>query len=207
MFNLRYWFDAQYYKPGGPVVVYQGGETNGQLGLSVLDHGIIAKLANATRGIGVVLEHRYYGESHPTADYSTPNLRFLTTEQAVADAAYFARNIVYPGWDQHKLTSRDTPYISYGISYAGAFSAILRSQWPHDYWGAISSSGTPQATVNFCQYYQSISKYGPPKCMEMQRTLMSVVDQILMGKTGRRPRLPACLSCQLKDLFGMRNLT
>src|SRR5436190_76942 len=28
-FNLRYWFDASYYKPGGPVIILQSGETSG----------------------------------------------------------------------------------------------------------------------------------------------------------------------------------
>ena len=28
-FNLRYWFDASNYKPGGPVIVLQSGETSG----------------------------------------------------------------------------------------------------------------------------------------------------------------------------------
>ena len=35
------------------------------------------------------LEHRYYGDSQPFEDWSTPNLKFLTSEQALADIAQF----------------------------------------------------------------------------------------------------------------------
>lgn len=33
----------------------------------------------------------------PTPDLATENLRFLTTAQALADEAYFAQNIKFPG--------------------------------------------------------------------------------------------------------------
>ena len=39
-FNLRYWFDASNYKPGGPVIVLQSGETSGVGRLPFLEKGI-----------------------------------------------------------------------------------------------------------------------------------------------------------------------
>jgi hypothetical protein len=62
-----------------------------------LEKGIVAQLTKATHGIGVILEHRYYGASFPTPDISTENLRFLTNEQALADQAFFSKNIKFPG--------------------------------------------------------------------------------------------------------------
>lgn len=38
-FNLRYWFDASNYKPGGPVIVLQSGETSGVGRLPFLEKG------------------------------------------------------------------------------------------------------------------------------------------------------------------------
>lgn len=70
-FDLRYWFDAQYYKPGGPVIVLQSGETSGVGRLPFLQKGIVNILTKATNGIGVILEHRYYGTSVPTENLST----------------------------------------------------------------------------------------------------------------------------------------
>jgi hypothetical protein len=147
-FNLRYWFDASYYKEGGPVIVLSGGETSGDDRLSFLQKGILHQLAQATNGIGVVLEHRYYGESWPVPDLTVENLRFLTTDQALADTAYFAKNVVFPGLEDKTLTAPTTPYIAYGGSYAGAFVAILRVLYPDVYFGAISSSGVVEAIVS-----------------------------------------------------------
>ena len=134
-FNLRYWFDATYYKPGGPVIVLQSGETSGVDRLEYLQKGILAQLSNATNGIGVVLEHRYYGTSLPVPDLSVKSLRFLTTEQALADEDYFARNVVFKSLEDQNLTAPNVPWISYGGSYAGAFSAFLRTQYPKTFWG------------------------------------------------------------------------
>lgn len=132
-FNLRYWFDASHYKEGGPVFVLGAGETDAASRLPYLQKGIISILSKATGGIGVILEHRYYGTSQPFNDLSTKHLRFLTTDQALADTAYFARNVVYKGMEGKNLTSHTTPYIAYGGSYAGAFVAILRKLYPGEF--------------------------------------------------------------------------
>lgn len=50
----RYWFDATYYKPGGPVFLLDGGETDGAGRLPFLKEGILQILAEATGGIGCV---------------------------------------------------------------------------------------------------------------------------------------------------------
>ena len=134
-FPLRYWFDGSHYKPGGPVIVLESGETSGAGRLPFLQKGIIAQIAQATNGVAVVLEHRYYGTSMPTSDLSTENLRFLTTEQALADTAYFAKNVVFKGLEKYKLTAPHAPWIAYGGSYAGAFVAFLRVLYPDTFFG------------------------------------------------------------------------
>lgn len=138
----------------------QGGETDGSGRLPFLQKGIVAKLAQATHGIGVILEHRYYGESIPTPDFSTESLRFLTTEQALADQAYFSKNIVFPGLEDVDLTSKTTAHIAYGGSYAGAFVAFLRVQYPDVYWGSISSSGVTKAIWDYWQYWVPVIENG-----------------------------------------------
>lgn len=134
-FNLRYFFDATYYKPGGPVLVLESGEDDATDRLPFLQKGIVHQLAEATGGIAVVLEHRYYGTSFPTPDLSTENLRFLTTQQALADTAFFAENVVFEGFEDQNLTAPHTAYIAYGGSYAGAFVAFLRKTYPDIYFG------------------------------------------------------------------------
>ena len=159
-FNLRYFFDAQFYKPGGPVIVLESGEADATERLPYLQKGILYQLAKATCGIGVVLEHRYYGTSFPTPDLSTKNLRFLTTQQALADTAYFAQHIKFKGLEHHDLTAPKTPYIAYGGSYAGAFVAFLRTTYPDVYFGSIASSGVTKAIWDFWEYYTPVAEYG-----------------------------------------------
>jgi hypothetical protein len=62
-FPQRFWVNKRHYRPrpGAPVIVIDGGETSGEDRLSFLDTGIADILARATGGVGVVLEHRYYG--------------------------------------------------------------------------------------------------------------------------------------------------
>ena len=62
-FSQRFWVNSRHYepRPGAPVIIIDGGETNGEDRLPFLDTGIADILARATGGVGVVLEHRYYG--------------------------------------------------------------------------------------------------------------------------------------------------
>ena len=199
-FKNRYFFDATYYKPGGPVIIALCGEAAAIHCLPALRNGLIKQLASMTDGIAVVFEHRYYGTSFPTPDLSTENLRFLTTEQALADVAYFAQNIVFPDFEQYDLTSKSTPYISYGGSYPGALSAFLRVQYPDVFWGAISSSGVTEAIIDYSIYFLAIAKYAPPACVSAQQTLTAVVDNILKGNSNST-------ITQLKTAFGLSHVT
>lgn len=135
-FELRYWFDSTYYKPGGPVIVLQSGETSGVGRLKFLQKGIVYQLIKATGGLGVILEHRFYGKSMPMKDLSTESLRFLTFDQSLADEAYFASNVRFEGLENLDLTAPNTPWIAYGGSYAGAFVAVLRKVYPDVFWGS-----------------------------------------------------------------------
>lgn len=200
-FNLRYWFDASHYKPGGPVIVLQSGETDAEGRLPFLQKGIVAQLTEATDGLGVILEHRYYGKSIPTEDLTTENLRFLSTDQALADMAYFAKNVVYEGFEDVDLTAPKNAYIAYGGSYAGAFVAFIRKVYPDVYWGAISSSGVTEAIWDYWQYFEAARIYGPKDCVSATQKLTHVIDNILIGK--KDTHYPA----KLREVFGLANLS
>jgi hypothetical protein len=199
-FNNRYWFDASFYKEGGPVIVLQSGETDASSRLVYLQKGLLHQMVKATNGIGVVFEHRYYGASFPTVDLSTKNLRFLTTDQALADMTYFAKNIVFEGLEEHNLTSPNVPYFAYGGSYSGGFVAFIRKLYPQYWWGSIASSGVTYALWDFWQYYEPIREYGPKACISAQEKLINVADTIMMS--GNETRIT-----ELKSAFGMKNLT
>ena len=66
----------------------------------------------------------------PDYNYTTENLRFHSTEQAMADLAYFAQRVQFPGYHDVNLTSPGVPWIVIGGSYAGVISAFSRIQYP-----------------------------------------------------------------------------
>ncbi|KAJ0419892.1 serine carboxypeptidase S28-domain-containing protein [Aspergillus carlsbadensis] len=196
-FNLRYWFDASHYAPGGPVFVIAAGETDGEDRFPFLSQGIVTQLAEEYNGLGVILEHRYYGESYPFENLTVENIRFLSTEQALADYAYFAHNAVFPGLEDLDLTAPATPWIAYGGSYAGAMVAFLRKLYPETFLGAVSSSGVTAAIIDYWAYFEPIRNYGPAACIDAIQTRTDLVDRLLIDKADNET-----LHAQLQASFG-----
>jgi len=197
-FEQRFWVNAQFFKPGGPVILLDSGESSGTGRLPFINTGIAAKLANATGGLALVLEHRYYGQSIPVANFSTDSLRWLTNDQAMADSANFMANvnlsaaIGIPG----DFTAPKTPYIYYGGSYAGARSAQMKVTYPHLVFGAIASSGVTHAAVNLWQYYDVV-RNATPQCSPVFTKAIEAVNLALSQLHLKGP---------LKDMFGLTGL-
>lgn len=199
-FNLRYWFDAKHYRKGGPVVVIAAGETDATARLPFLSQGIVSQLAERYHGVGVILEHRYYGKSFPVGDLTAESIRFLSTEQALADYAYFASNVQFPGLEHLDLTAGQAPWIAYGGSYAGAFVSFLRKLYPDVYWGAVSSSGVTQAIVDYWEYMEPIRQFAPSSCISATETFTDIVDKILIDHGSNET-----LGHQLQSAFGVKS--
>ena len=154
--------------------------------------------------MAVLFEHRYYGRSHPVADLTTPNLRFLTTEQANADAAHFARTVsTLPDLPAGTDVGPDaTPWIVMGPSYAGGQAAIARKVYPDVFWGAIASSGVTLAVADYWRYYDAHLTYGPRDCTDVTQRMVQVVDAVLLDDALRKSPHAAAL----RDLFGLAGL-
>ncbi|ORY83593.1 serine carboxypeptidase S28-domain-containing protein [Leucosporidium creatinivorum] len=200
-FRQRYWFDAGYYKKGGPVFLLDGGETDGAGRLPFLKEGILRILSEATGGIGIVFEHRYYGESFPVDDLSTDSFRYLTTMQSLQDGAYFAENVKLPGLEDVKLTpNKHAAWFYYGGSYAGAKAAFARKLFPDVWWGAIASSAVTAAIVDYWEYYEPIRLHAPSACIDLLQNHTSVIDSLLALDN-------PLVTTSLKSYFGLPNIT
>ncbi|CCM03509.1 uncharacterized protein FIBRA_05643 [Fibroporia radiculosa] len=197
-FNQRYWINTRHYKPGSnaPVIVLDGGETSGEDRIPFLDTGIVEILAKATGGVGVVLEHRYYGESVPVANLTTDSLRWLNNDQSAADSANFMANVKFPGIHED-LTAPGTPWIYYGGSYAGARAAHMRILYPDLVYGAIASSGVTHAAIEHWEYMDIIRRAADPECSANIQSAIEAIDTILSISQLRTP---------LKGLFGLAGL-
>ncbi|KAH8835052.1 peptidase S28 [Flagelloscypha sp. PMI_526] len=198
-FKQRYWVSTRHYTAGGsgPVIVLDGGETSGEDRLPFLDTGIVDILARATNGVGVILEHRYYGKSIPVNDFSTDSLRFLNNDQAVADSANFMKNVKLSGIEED-LTAPGTPWIYYGGSYAGARAAHMRILHPDIVYGAIASSAVTHAAIDNWEYMDVIRRAADPLCSAHIEGSIKTIDGLLAnGHT----------AFIIKSLFGLEKLS
>ncbi|KAF9061459.1 serine carboxypeptidase S28-domain-containing protein [Rhodocollybia butyracea] len=197
-FLQRYWINNRHYKPGtsAPVIVLDGGETSGEDRIPFLDTGIVEILARATGGLGVVLEHRYYGESIATKNLTTDSLRFLNNAQSAADSANFMANVKFPGIKEN-ITAPGTPWIYYGGSYAGARAAHMRVLYPELVYGAIASSAVTHASITNWEYMDIIRRFADPTCSEHLQKSIETIDIILDHQVLSKP---------LKALFGIHGL-
>lgn len=78
-----------------------------------------------------------------SSDLSTENMQYLSSHQALADAAAFIQGMN----EQYNLT--DAKWIVFGASYAGTLAAWLRHKYPHLVAGVMSSSGPLNAVLDF----------------------------------------------------------
>ncbi|KAK9499853.1 hypothetical protein O3M35_002811 [Rhynocoris fuscipes] len=134
-----------------PVFLMIGGE--GEASPKWLVTGAWIDYAQRFGALCFQLEHRYYGKSRPTADMSTQNLRYLSSEQALADLAYFieAMNEKYNLDESNK-------WIAFGGSYPGSLAAWLRYKYPHLVHAAVSTSGPLLAIADFKKYNEVVRR-------------------------------------------------
>ncbi|XP_046555459.1 putative serine protease F56F10.1 [Haliotis rubra] len=145
----RYFVVDKFYKPGGPIFLFVGPQT--PLSPAIFTgNGAWLDYAKTFNAIGFAVEHRYYGKSQPTPDFSVNNLQYLTVEQALEDLATFIvktnkeRNFKNPKW------------ITFGGSYTGMMSTWLRSKFPHLVTGAVADSAPITSPVFVKEYFVTV---------------------------------------------------
>ncbi|XP_055609712.1 putative serine protease K12H4.7 [Uranotaenia lowii] len=180
----RYYVNDKFFKPdqNGPVFLMIGGE--GEATARWMSEGAWIHYAEKFNALCFQLEHRFYGKSKPTADLSTRNLTYLTSEQALADLSYFIESMNR----KYNLTPENR-WISFGGSYPGSLAAWLREKYPHLIHGSISSSGPLLAKIDFKEYFQvviaSLQSYSKD-CTGYIQTAMTQIETMLKHMVGQR---------------------
>jgi hypothetical protein len=93
--QMRYFENDAHFQPGGPIFIYLGGEWTISSG-SITQGTLIVEMAQEMHGILFYTEHRFYGQSRPTNNTSTANLRFLTIDQVTNLKAKFIAEFSLP---------------------------------------------------------------------------------------------------------------
>jgi pimeloyl-ACP methyl ester carboxylesterase len=167
-FKQRYYVYSQHATAAdSPVIYYICGEAE-CLARSFL--GRFAEDVAATLGARVIaLEHRYYGKSVPFAQLTTANLKYLSTENALADLARF---------QHHAMDSLGYKgkWIAMGGSYPGSLSAYYRLKHPELVQGALASSAPVQAKNNFEEYDSHVTQVVSPACAKALRKIVDFAE-------------------------------
>ncbi|KAL5119384.1 hypothetical protein ACEQ8H_002653 [Pleosporales sp. CAS-2024a] len=194
-FYNRYWVSSRAYQPGSPVFLYDVGEadasTNALFRLQDAT-SFFRQLVDKYQGIGIVWEHRFYGNSSPTpVDINTPaeDFTFLTTEQSLADVHVFAQQFdLRDRGINSSLTPDKTPWVFVGGSYPGMRAAFMRNTYPNTIFAAYASSAPVQAVVDQSFYFdpmwRGMQKYGFGNCSRDIQAAVRYIDKVLDGKNG-----------------------
>merc|ERR1711871_522119 len=188
----RYLINSSFFDGTGPVFLCVGGEGPGfteDVVVTGTEHAhemILA--AQKHKALILALEHRYYGQSLPTRDFTTANLKWLSSQQALADLAKFVSHIN----EAHKLTSNNR-WITFGGSYPGMMASFARLKYPHLIHGAIASSAPVQAVSNMQGYMNVMSDNfkladvgGSDACHDAIKEAFTEVGKQLEDPAGRR---------------------
>ncbi|XP_077141822.1 thymus-specific serine protease [Ranitomeya variabilis] len=179
-YKQRYWINEEFWKrPDGPVFLFIGGES-AESEFSVLA-GEHVELAQKHQALLVSLEHRYYGASINQDGLTLEAIRFLSSQQALADLASFHLFIS----QKYNLTQKNT-WICFGGSYPGSLSAWFRIKFPHLVYAAVASSAPVRAKLDFTDYNKVVAQSlsdpvigGSTKCLDKVRESFQAVDSIL----------------------------
>ncbi|KAH7406450.1 serine carboxypeptidase S28-domain-containing protein [Phaeosphaeria sp. MPI-PUGE-AT-0046c] len=186
----RFWVSSRAYKPGAPVFLYDVGESDASTNALYRlqdETSFFRQIVEQYHGIGIVWEHRFYGNSSPTlVDINTPaeDFRFLNTEQSLADIKRFADQ--FHRRDQginHTLTPDVTPWVFVGGSYPGMRAAFMRDKYPDTIFAAFASSAPVQAAIDQSFYFEpmwrGLNAYGFGNCTRDVQAAVRFIDRML----------------------------
>ncbi|RLN54443.1 hypothetical protein BBP00_00008932 [Phytophthora kernoviae] len=181
----RYFVNEEFWGGHGfPVFLYIGGE--GPLGpKAITNRTFIYYMAEQHRALLLALEHRFYGKSYPTVDMSTPNLMYLSSEQALADLAHFHSFVT----DKYGLT--DEKWVAYGGSYPGNLAAWVKLKFPALFAGTVASSAPVRAKTDFFEYMEVVGDglryFGGGECYhEVELAITQFAELMDGGDEGRK---------------------
>lgn len=217
-YKNRYYINDTYYKPGGPVFFFDYGEQglSPKLASTLLKETgsevSAIQLAKKFNGVAILWEHRYFGESLPfplvfdNGTITTPaqcalakncthnprdapsSYRYLTIEQALEDAVYFAHRFTLPPQSKYanqSVTPKTTPWIWIGGSYPGSRAAWIRIRNPETFYASWSSSAPVETRVDGGSYYNVILHSLPSNCRKDAIAAVQHADEIMAGKHGK----------------------
>lgn len=167
-----------------PVFLFLGGEA--PVEFFNFQQVTFYEMAQQYGALAISLEHRYYGLSQPTDSVGLQAMRYLSSQQAMADAALFLTagplgNLA--AFDPSSEAGSARKVVVWGCSYSGALSAFFRSKYPHLVVGAVAPSGPVYAVNNYSSYLNqfqySVAEF--PGCAEAVSEATAQIHDVLVS--------------------------
>lgn len=123
----------------------------------------------------------------PFGNYSTDpdpeHMKYLTTDQALADIPYFAKKFTRSKYRNVALTPQKTPWIMIGRSYPGMRAALARKTYPDTIFAAYVSSAPVEVRIDaspyFNQVWRALVAKGFGNCAKDTHAAMQYIDEQL----------------------------
>jgi len=193
VWSQRYFINDTFYGGmGSPVFLCVGGE-GPALEPSVVQTGgvhcaLMVDLAKKYGALILALEHRFYGQSLPKADYSVESLRFLSSKQALEDIALFRKYI----HDKLNMEDMYTSWATFGGSYPGMLAGWARLKYPHLFAASVASSAPVEAVADMEGYNNFVASSmldmtigGAPECLWKVSAGFLRIGYLLKSEEGR----------------------
>lgn len=207
-FDQRFIQNTEFFNDGGPIYIYI---TVGEGDFGVYDTfirgGLVYEIAEETNGLLIALEHRYFGQSRPTADTSFENLQWLTIHQALGDIARFIAFI-----KENTFGAENSRVILWGRGYGGSLAVWARQKYPNLVDGAWGSSSPLNAVLDHSQTlvnaFTTINNIGGPECGDTIFRAFRILDEaFLSGNTSFiMERLRLCEELDSSNIYDLARL-
>mmetsp|Transcript_13966 Transcript_13966/g.33834 ORF Transcript_13966/g.33834 Transcript_13966/m.33834 type:complete len:500 (+) Transcript_13966:63-1562(+) len=191
-YKQRYYEDATHFQgPGFPIFCIMGGEGGIAPSTGIFYPWVGTVLAKTFGALVIEPEHRFYGESLPFGNesFTVDNLRVMNTQQALADAAEFIRAQQKARGCTPRGTAGYCPVVTFGGSYPGFLSAMMRLRYSAVVDAAYSASAPMRFYTQQVQqydYYSIVSRSAEravPGCVKAVRTALDEVLAFIRNNT------------------------
>ncbi|SMQ45010.1 unnamed protein product [Zymoseptoria tritici ST99CH_3D7] len=199
-FPQRYVVDTTYWNgTGSPVILWIWGEGPIEDGLIYFNKslGTAGLLASEIGAAQVILEHRFFGESVVFDEWTTQNLQYLTSDNAIRDAIRFAKSVQLHFSNVTGLG--DVPWIATGESYGGGLVTWLAQLHPDTFWAYYASSATVEVVPDNFGFYVIGEEVFRQNCTKDLQLVAAHIDEILVNGSADQIH-------DIKALFGMETL-
>ncbi|CAI5456755.1 unnamed protein product [Caenorhabditis angaria] len=180
--NQKYFYNPKYSRNNSIIFLMIGGEGPESGHWAAYPEVQYLKWADEFGADVFDLEHRFFGDSWPIGDMSVASLKYLTTEQALADLAYFIQSM-------NQLHGFNNPrWVTFGGSYPGSLSAWFRQKYPELTVGSVASSAPVNLKLDFFEYAMVVEdglRITDPNCPEAVRQGITQMQQLSLTETGR----------------------